>query len=128
MFFYIWHMYFNGKLTSDCPVWHLWDHPFQFPFQFIYFTQYLLFFIFICFCFVFFSLTINRFSFQRSAFVCAAFTGAQNQFMTDIRIILETVYFSVFQWHVVRYQYSKIYLNVLLKKDLQHFFFDKILW
>ena len=27
MFFYIWHIYFNGKFASDCPVWHLWKRP-----------------------------------------------------------------------------------------------------
>ena len=28
MFFYIWHIYFKRKFTSDCPVRHLWNHPF----------------------------------------------------------------------------------------------------
>ena len=27
MFFYNWHIYFNRKFTSDCPVWHLWNYP-----------------------------------------------------------------------------------------------------
>ena len=27
MFFYIWHIFFNRKLTSDCPIRHLWNHP-----------------------------------------------------------------------------------------------------
>ena len=27
MFFYIWHIYFNRKFTSDCPVRHLWNRP-----------------------------------------------------------------------------------------------------
>ena len=27
MFFYIWHIFFNRKLTSDCPIRYLWNRP-----------------------------------------------------------------------------------------------------
>ena len=120
MFFYIWHIY----LMENWLLIVLYDTYGINLFNFLSNLSTLLniyFFLFICFV-LFFSLTINRFSFQRSAFVCAAFTGAQNQFMTDIRIILETVYFSVFQWHVVRYQCSKRLLICSTKKGLAALF------